>query len=87
MVSSHPELAWDEPCVRLLWAALGLFIFPVIAERPTCRIGEVWCCVSVDHFGFFYSVPGLLTSAKQILKIDLCKKQKTTYLFPEISEN
>lgn len=71
----------------LLWAALGLFISLQIAGRPSYGIGEVWCCVTIDPFGFFSSVPGLLTSAKQILMIDLCKKQKTTSLFPEIFEN
>lgn len=58
MVSSDPDLAWTEPCMGLPQTALGLFIFPVIAGRPSYGAGEFWCCITVDHFDFFYSVPG-----------------------------
>lgn len=71
----------------LLQAALGLVAFPAIAGRPSYGIREVWCCINVDHIGFFYSLSDLLTSAKQILKIDLYKNQKKISLFPEIAEN
>lgn len=67
--------------------AQGLFIFSVIAGRLSYGITKVWCPISIDHFGFFYSVSGFLTFTKQILKVHLCIKQKMTSLFPEIPEN
>lgn len=70
-----------------LRAALALFVFLITAGTLSEGIREVQCCINIEYFGFYYFVPGLFGLQKPTIKIDLCKKQTRTPLFPEISEN